>query len=229
MHRVPEGIPACALSQKKGSLVPVDEVNVTRLLFEAIYPPDECTEDDYVELYAIHGPDGNKSTNRKFLISVPEFHTRGLDEIMAYADKNNMNLFFRGAIRYSTGAFKRTHCLWLDIDLDSPSAAGATMQKLDNYKVQPTFLTFSGRRGFHALWVLTEPENNPQTVQAKLKTLAYDLDGDHGVASPLKGLRVLGSRNPKGTPPGNLVKLVGPASLLEALNPYNRLQSGLEG
>lgn len=201
----------------------------TRLVFEAIYPPDECDETDFVELYAIQGPTGSKSDNRKYLMPVPEFHASGLEEIMAHAEERKTNLFFRGAIRYKSGTFKRTHCLWVDIDLDNPAAAGHTMQKLETFQPEPTFLSFSGRRGFHALWKLTESEENPAIVQAKLKTLAYDLDGDHGVASPLKGLRVIGSRNPKAEPPNNLVKLVGPTALLEALNPYNRLQTDLEG
>lgn len=190
------------------------------MFFESIFPKGPTAEDSFIELYSIPHDQGPGA--RKLLLTVDEFHDGGLDRAIQYANKAQHHLYYRNSLRYPKGGWKGTWCLWADIDLDDPSKASSTVEAIQKFRPEPTWMFWSGRRGYHLVWLLSEFQTDPKKVQARLRGLVEHLGADPAVGHTMKGLRVPGSYNWKAEGAGQgdqgLVRLIGPNRLVEALN-----------
>lgn len=100
------------------------------------------------------------------------------------------------------GAIKFIWVLWIDMDAKNFSGGkDEIFRRLNSFPIHPTIIVDSGN-GFHAYWRLKEPveirgDRDVSNVEAYLKALAANLDGDFTSAEIARILRLPGTLNHK--------------------------------
>ncbi len=128
---------------------------------------------------------GNVNTERFYLPSeIPD----QLPE-----DFKDISVWFGPAMRKSKGNLKEdvagTKVLWVDVDVEKPTPFMSTLP--------PSMLVHSGM-GWHAYWVLSNPQEDMNTIERLNKILAQDVPGgDEGCFNINRILRVPGTTNLK--------------------------------
>ena len=188
-------------------------------MFTSIFPISS-SEEDHVEFFSI--PQEKGPGAYKVLMPVRDIHAGKVDLLIQKANSSKHHLYYRNAIRYPSGGWKGTWCMWADIDMDDLSTASSVLHTIQNFKPEPTWVYWSGRRGYHLVWLLDSFCSDPKKVQVKLKGLVEHLRADSAVGNIMKGLRVPGTYNWKaenaGTGDTGMVKLIGPTRLIDAMN-----------
>jgi hypothetical protein len=96
--------------------------------------------------------------------------------------------------------------LW--VELDEPDKIDRAMLKLDELRLHPAAIVFSGNRSPHCYWGLTTPLAI-ETVQTLNKRLAQALEGDAKVHDPTRMLRLPGGVHEKSGRQSHLLELSG--------------------
>lgn len=188
-------------------------------MFSTIFPASS-PEGAHIEFFSIPHEKGPGA--RKILVSVEDIHSGAVDSLIKSANNRRHHLYYRNSLRYPNGAWMGSWCLWADIDMDDMSMASNILHKIEIFKPEPTWIYWSGRRGYHLVWLLDRFCTDPKKIQTKLKGLVEHLGADPAVGNIMKGLRVPGSYNWKADNAGDgdtgMVKLIGPPRLIAAMN-----------
>ena len=164
-----------------------------KAFFDVLFPD---LGDGLIEVRSIHPID--RDVRSKFYNSIDQLMYEFLG-MQALA--KSFNVYFgvcpRSRKEGTKDAVREVRCLWVDLDAKpAESGKAQALTRLKEFPIQPTVIVDSGN-GYHAYWVLKEPETEKKSVELYLRGLCSALGGDKSSCEVARVLRFPGTNNHK--------------------------------